>query len=157
VLAGVGELLIPIVAVMKRDCSTGGYIQAGRDARRRADAGQKGSNHRGVLLAVRAPGMGCSLDFEMTRGKQVAKELFKDYGGILHPPTEVMPPMKRHRHPKDLIHAAVSRMPGAGFIDAIKGETKAHCNRTRVNASVALMDDLGFAIDRQAREQSCLR
>jgi hypothetical protein len=23
-------------------------------------------------------------DFEMTRGKQVAKEFFKDYGGILH-------------------------------------------------------------------------
>jgi hypothetical protein len=36
------------------------------------------------LWQYSAPGKGVVFDFEMTRGKQVAKEFFKDYGGILH-------------------------------------------------------------------------
>jgi len=45
---------------------------------------KKGENHRGFFWQYSAPSMGVVFDFEMTRGKKVAKEFFKDYGGILH-------------------------------------------------------------------------
>ena len=80
----VGELLIPLVGTMKRDLLTGGYIQADETHVGVQTPDKKGSNHRGYFWQYSAPGMGVVFDFEMTRGKQVAKEFFKDYGGILH-------------------------------------------------------------------------
>jgi len=69
---------------MKRDLLTGGYIQADETHVGVQTPDKKGSNHRGYFWQYSAPGMGVVFDFEMTRGKQVAKEFFKDYGGILH-------------------------------------------------------------------------
>ena len=45
---------------------------------------KKGSNHRAFFWQYSVPGKGVVFDFEMTRGKTVAAEVFKDYGGILH-------------------------------------------------------------------------
>jgi hypothetical protein len=45
---------------------------------------KKGENHKAYFWQYSSPGKGVVFDFEMTRGKQVAKEFFKDYGGILH-------------------------------------------------------------------------
>ena len=45
---------------------------------------KKGENHRGYFWQYSAPMKGVVFDFEMTRSKQVAKDFFKDYGGILH-------------------------------------------------------------------------
>jgi hypothetical protein len=146
----VGELLIPIIGVMKRDLLTGGYIQADETHVGVQTPDKKGSNHRGYFWQYSAPGMGVVFDFEMTRGKQVAKEFFKDYGGILH--TDGYAAYEKDIGTKDLIHACCLAHARRGFIDAIKVQTKAHATDAKLECVVALMDDL-FAIDRQAREQ----
>ena len=146
----VGELLIPIAGVMKRDLLTGGYIQADETHVGVQTPDKKGSNHRGYFWQYSAPGMGVVFDFEMTRGKQVAKEFFKDYGGILH--TDGYAAYEKDIGTKDLIHACCLAHARRGFIDAIKVQTKAHATDAKLERVVALMDDL-FAIDRQAREQ----
>ena len=79
----VGELLIPIVELMKRDLLTGGYIQADETHVDVQTPDKKGSNHRAFFWQYSAPGKGVVFDFEMTRGKTVATEFFKDYGRSL--------------------------------------------------------------------------
>jgi hypothetical protein len=90
-------------------------------------------------------------DFEMTRGKTVATEFFKDYGGILHTGGYVV--YEKDIGTKDLIHACCLAHARRGFIDAIKVQTKAQSPDTQLEHIIALMDDL-FAIDRKAREQN---
>jgi transposase len=80
----VGELLTPLVDVMKRDLLAGHYIQADETYVGVQTPEKKGSNHRAFFWQCSAPGKGVVFDFEMTRGKTVAKEFFKDDGGILH-------------------------------------------------------------------------
>jgi hypothetical protein len=112
---------------------------------------KKGENHRGYFWQYSAPGMGVVFDFEMTRGKKVAKEFFKDYGGILH--TDGYAAYEKDIGTKDLIHACCLAHARRGFIDAIKVQSKAHAADAKLERAVALMDGL-FAIDREAREQN---
>ena len=79
-----GELLIPVVDTMKRDLLTGGYIQADETHVGVQTPDKKGELHKAYFWQYSAPGKGVVFDFEMTRGKTVATEFFKDYGGILH-------------------------------------------------------------------------
>ena len=146
----VGELLIPVVGAMKRDLLAGGYIQADETHVNVRTPDKKGKNHRGFFWQYSAPGMGVVFDFEMTRSKKVAKEFFKDYGGILH--TDGYAAYEKDIGTKDLIHACCMAHARRGFIDAIKVQTKAHAADAKLERAVTLMDDL-FAIDRQAREQ----
>ena len=147
----VGELLIPVVDAMKRDLVTGGYIQADETHVGVQTPDKKGSNHRAFFWQYSAPGKGVVFDFEMTRGKTVATEFFKDYGGILHTDGYVV--YEKDIGTKDLIHACCLAHARRGFVDAIKVQTKAQARDARLERAVALMDDL-FAIDRQAREQN---
>jgi hypothetical protein len=146
----VGELLIPVIGAMKRDLLTGGYIQADETHVDVQTPDKKGENHRGFFWQYSAPMKGVVFDFEMTRSRQVAKEFFKDYGGILH--TDGYVAYEKDIGTKDLIHACCLAHARRGFIDAIKVQTKAHAADAKLERVVALMDDL-FAIDRQAREQ----
>jgi transposase len=146
----VGELLIPLVDTMKRDLLTGGYIQADETHVDVQTPEKKGENHRAFFWQFSAPGKGVIFDFEMTRSKKVAKEFFKDYGGILH--TDGYVAYEKDIGTKDLIHACCLAHARRGFVDAIKVQSKALAPDARLERVVALMDDL-FAIDRQAREQ----
>jgi hypothetical protein len=150
---------------MKRDLLTGGYIQADETHVGVQTPDKKGSNHRAFFWQYSAPGKGVVFDFEMTRGKTVAKEFFKDYGGILHTDGYVV--YEKDIGTKDLIHACCLAHARRGFVDALKVQTKAQAPAARLHPSqqrplagdtgleraVALMDGL-FAIDRQAREQN---
>jgi transposase len=161
----VGELLIPVVDTMKRDLLTGGYIQADETHVDVQTPDKKGKNHKAYFWQYSAPMKGVIFDFEMTRSKQVAKEFFKDYGGILH--TDGYVAYEKDIGTKDLIHACCWSHARRGFIDAIKVQTKAHATDAKLHPTdedlsvgtsaleraVALMDDL-FAIDREAREQN---
>lgn len=147
----VGQLLIPIVNVMKRDLLTGGYIQADETRVGVQTPDKKGGNHRAFFWQYSAPGMGVVFDFEMTRSKKVAQEFFKDYGGILHTDGYIV--YEKDIGTKDLIHACCLAHARRGFIDAIKIQTKAQATDARLERAVALMDEL-FAIDREAREQN---
>jgi transposase len=146
----VGELLIPVVDAMKRDLLTGGYIQADETHVGVQTPEKKGENHRAFFWQYSAPTKGVVFDFEMTRSKKVAKEFFKDYGGILH--TDGYVAYEKDIGTKDLIHACCFAHARRGFVDAIKVQTKAQASDPRLERAVALMDDL-FAMDRQAREQ----
>ena len=147
----VGELLIPMVGTIKRDLLTGGYIQADETHVDVQTPDKKGSNHRAFFWQYSAPMKGVVFDFEMTRGKQVAKEFFKDYGGILH--TDGYVAYEKDIGTKDLIHACCMAHARRGFIDAIKVQSKAQAPDAKLERAVALMDGL-FAIDREAREQN---
>ena len=147
----VGELLIPLVGTMKRDLLTGGYIQADETHVGVQTPDKKGENHKAYFWQYSSPGKGVVFDFEMTRGKQVAKEFFKDYGGILH--TDGYVAYEKDIGTKDLIHACCLAHARRGFIDAIKVQSKAQAPDTKLERAVALMDGL-FAIDREAREQN---
>lgn len=146
----VGELLIPLVDTMKRDLLSGGYIQADETHVDVQTPEKKGENHRAFFWQFSAPGKGVIFDFEMTRSKKVAKEFFKDYGGILHTDGYVV--YEKDIGTKDLIHACCLAHARRGFVDAIKVQSKAQAPDPCLERVVALMDDL-FAIDRQAREQ----
>lgn len=148
---GVGELLIPIIEVMKRDLLAGGYIQADETYVGVQTPEKKGQNHRAFFWQYSSPGKGVVFDFEMTRGKQVAREFFKDYGGILHTDGYVV--YEKDIGSKDLIHACCLAHSRRGFVDAIKVQTTGHAPDARLERVVALMDDL-FAVDREAREQN---
>jgi transposase len=147
----VGELLIPIVELMKRDLLTGGYIQADETHVDVQTPDKKGSNHRAFFWQYSAPMKGVVFDFEMTRGKQVAKEFFKDYGGILH--TDGYVAYEKDIGTKGMIHACCMAHARRGFIDAIKVQSKAQTPDAKLERAVALMDGL-FAIDREAHEQN---
>jgi transposase len=147
----VGQLLIPVVEVMKRDLLTGGYIQADETHVGVQTPERIGKNHKAYFWQYSAPGKGVVFDFEMTRSKQVAKEFFKDYGGILH--TDGYVAYEKDIGTKDLIHACCLAHARRGFIDAIKVQNKAQAPDVRLEGAVALMDGL-FAIDREAREQN---
>lgn len=147
----VGELLIPVIDTMKRILLTGGYIQTDETHVGVQTPEKKGKNHKAYFWQYSSPGRGVVFDFEMTRGKQVAKEFFKDYGGILHTDGYVV--YEKDIGTKGLIHACCLAHARRGFIDALKVQTNAQAPDTRLERAIALMDDL-FAIDREAREQN---
>jgi hypothetical protein len=146
----VGELLIPVVGAMKRDLLAGGYIQADETYVDVQSPEKKGENHTGYFWQYSAPMKGVVFEFEMTRSKQVAKDFFKDYGGILH--TDGYVAYDKDIGAQGMIHACCFAHARRGFTDATKVQTKADATDAKLERIVALMDDL-FAIDREAREQ----
>ena len=147
----VGEFLTPLVDGMKRDLLAGNYIQADETYVGVQTPEKKGSNHRAFFWQYSAPARGVVFDFEMTRSKKVAREFFKDYGGILH--TDGYVAYEKDIGTRDLIHACCMAHARRGFVDAIKVQSKDQAPDVRLERVVALMDEL-FAIDRQAREQN---
>jgi transposase len=118
----VGELLTPVVNVMKRDLLTGGYIQADETHVGVRTPQKIGKNHKAYFWQYSAPMKGVIFDFEMTRSKQVAKEFFKDYGGILH--TDGYVAYEKDIGAKGMIHACCLAHARRKFIDAIKVQIK---------------------------------
>ena len=80
----VGELLIPVVDVMKRDLLTGGYVQADETYCGVQTPEKKGENHKAYFWQYSSPGKGVVFDFEMTRSGEVPKAVSKEFSGILH-------------------------------------------------------------------------
>jgi transposase len=146
----VGELLIPFVDRMAHDLRTGGYIQADETYCGVQTPDKKGENHRAWFWQYSAPGLGVVFDFEMTRGREVPREFFKNYGGILH--TDGYAAYEKDVGAKNVIRACCWAHARRRFIDALKVQTKGHAADSSVERVVVLMDGL-FAIDREAREQ----
>jgi transposase len=144
-----GELLIPVVHAMKRDLLSGGYIQADETYIGVQTPEKTGENHRAFFWQYSAPGKGAVFDFEMTRRKQVAEKLFRDYGGILQ--TDGYVAYEKDLGTKDLVHACCWSHARRGFVDALKVQKKGKASDARLERVVALIDGL-FAIDREARD-----
>jgi transposase len=148
----VGELLIPIIHLTKRDLLAGDYIQADETYVGVQTKEKKGSNHTSYFWQYSAPGKGVVFDFEMTRSGDVPKEMFKNYRGILH--TDGYVAYEKDVGAEGMIHACCFAHARRKFIEAAKVQTKASATDAKLERVVALMDDL-FAVDREAREQ-CL-
>jgi transposase len=146
----VGELLIPIVDVMKCDLLAGNYIQADETYVGVQTDEKKGRNHTAYFWQYSAPRKGVVFDFEMTRSKDVPKAFFKDYGGILH--TDGYAAYEKDIGADGMIHACCIAHSRRRFIDAVKVQTNAKVTDPKLERVVVLMDGL-FAIDREARQQ----
>jgi transposase len=147
----VGEMLIPILAEMKRDLLSGNYIQADETPIGVQTPDKRGQTHRAYFWQFSAPGKGVIFNFEMTRSKKVAQKFFKDYGGILH--TDGYVAYEKDIGAKEMIHACCWSHSRRGFIDALKVQQKANATSRELERVVVLIDGL-FAVDRDAREQN---
>jgi transposase len=161
----VGELLIPIIAEMKRDLLAGNYVQTDETPIGVQTPDKRGETHRAYFWQYSTPGKGVVFDFEMTRRKKVAQTFFKDYGGILH--TDGYAAYEKDIGTKEMIHACCWAHGRRGFIEALKVQQKANATSREFHPTnkdlsvgtpelervVALLDGL-FAIDRDAREQN---
>ena len=147
----VGELLIPVVEVMKRDLLTGGYVQADETFVGVQTPEKKGQNHKAFFWQYSSPGKGVVFDFEMTRSGEVPKAVFKDFSGILH--TDGYAGYGDDVGAKGMVHACCMSHARRKFIDALKVREKARATDAQLERVVVLMDGL-FAIDREARKQN---
>jgi transposase len=79
----VGELLIPVVDVMRRELVGGSYIQADETPVDVQLHDGRGQNHQAYLWQYSQPGGGVVFDFCMGRGREGPKKFLGQFGGIL--------------------------------------------------------------------------
>ena len=143
----VGELLTPIVEVMRRELIAGHYIQADETPVAVQMREGRGRNHQGYLWQYGIPGGAVVFDFRLGRGregpKQFLKQFDKQFEGILQ--TDGYAVYDHVGGPR-VVHAACWAHARRKFVEAVRlNPSDAMAART-----VALIDEL-FAIDAEAR------
>ena len=142
----VGELLIPGVAVMRRELLGGGYIQADETPVDVQLHDGRGQNHQAYLWQYGRPGGGVVFDFRMGRGREGPKEFLGQFEGILQ--TDGYAAYEQVGGPK-MVHACCWAHSRRKFIEA----TKLNPDDASATRIVARINDL-FRIDALAREQN---
>ena len=142
----VGELLIPIVAAMKREVLAGTYIQADETPVGVQTHDKRGRNHQAYMWQYGSPGKSVVFDFRMGREGEGPKQFLGNFNGLLQ--TDGYKGYNHVGGPK-MVHACCLAHARRKYVDAVKVNT----NDQESARIVALMDEL-FAIDRQAREQN---
>jgi transposase len=142
----VGELLVPIRGVMRRELLSGAYIQADETPVGVQTHDNRGRNHQGYLWQYGSPGKGVVFDFRMGRDREGPKLFLGTFEGLLQ--TDGYAAYDKVGGPK-IVHAACLAQARRKHVDAVKIDVKDD-DSARV---VAPMDEL-FAIDRQARENN---
>jgi transposase len=142
----VGELLTPMVEVMRRELIGGRYIQADETPVDVQMQEGRGRNHQAYLWQYGTPGGAVAFDFRLGRGRDGPKQFLQRFEGILQTDG----------------YAAYDQVGGVGVVHAA---CWAHSRRKFVEAArlnpgdamaagtVALIDEL-FAIDGEARVQN---
>jgi transposase len=141
----VGELLTPIVEVMRRELLSGTYIQADETPVDVQTHDGRGKHHQAYLWQYGTPGGSVVFDFRMGRGREGPKQFLKQFEGILQTDGYVV---YDHVAGARVVHAACWAHARRGFFEAVQ------LNREDVTATqiIALMDEL-FAIDARARQE----
>jgi transposase len=142
----VGELLIPIVAAMKREVLAGTYIQADETPIGVQTHDKRGRNHQAYMWQYGSPGKGVVFDFRMGRDGEGPKQFLGNFNGLLQ--TDGYQGYN-HVGGARMVLACCLAHARRKFVDAVK----VNANDRESAQIVSLMDQL-FAIDRQAREQS---
>jgi hypothetical protein len=142
----VGELLTPIVGVMRRELLNGSYIQADETPVDVQMHDGRGQNHQSYLWQYGTPCGGVVFDFRMGRAREGPKQFLQQFDGILQ--TDGYTAYDHTGGPK-MIHAVCWAHARRKFIDAVKLNPKDEA-AARI---VKLMDDL-FAIDAFARDEN---
>jgi transposase len=142
----VGDLLMPLVAVMGRELVGGSYIQADETPVDVQTRDGRSRNHQAYLWQYGSPGGAVVFEFRMGRGREGPVRFLEKFNGILQ--TDAYAAYDRVGGPK-LVHAACWAHARRRFVEAVKLNPQDVVS-ARV---VALMAKL-FAIDAQAREQN---
>ena len=142
----VGELLIPIAEVMRRELVGGSYLQADETTVDVQMHDGRGQNHQAYLWQYGRPGAGVVFDFRLGRGRDGPKNILGQFEGILQ--TDGYGAYDRVGGPK-MVHAACWAHARRKFFEAAKLNPR-NADATRI---VERIDDL-FDIDAQARGQN---
>jgi transposase len=141
----VGELLIPLVGVMRRELLAGSYIQADETPVDVQLHDGRGRNHQAYLWQYSQPGGGVVFDFCLGRGREGPKEFLGQFEGILQ--TDGYVAYDRVGGPK-LVHAGCWAHARRKFFDAVQ----LNPNDAVATRIVKVIDEL-FGIDAVAREE----
>jgi len=141
----VGELLIPMVAAIRRELISGSYIQADEtpvDVQMREG---RGKNHQAYLWQYSRPGGSVVFDFRLGRGRDGPKRFLGQFEGILQ--TDGYTAYDQIGGPR-MVHAACWAHARRQFFEAVQLNPR----DPAATPIVARMDDL-FAVDAEARRR----
>ena len=141
----VGQLLIPLVDVMRGELLRGGYIQADETPVDVQMHDKRGKNHQAYLWQYGRPGSSVVFEFQMGRGRAGPKRFLDGFPGILQ--TDAYIAYEKVGGAK-MVHAACWAHSRRGLFQAHELAP----SETVAKEIVERIDDL-FAIDRVAREQ----
>ena len=142
----VGELLIPMVAALRRELISGTYIQADEtpvDVQTREGRGQ---NHQAYLWQYSHPGGTVVFDFRLGRGRDGPKRFLGQFEGILQ--TDGYAAYDQIGGTK-MVHAACWAHARRQFFEAVQLNPRDPV----ATPIVARMDEL-FAVDAEARRRA---
>lgn len=141
----VGELLIPMVAAMRRELVSGSYIQADETPVDVQMHEGRGRNHQAYLWQYGRPGGTVVFDFRLGRGRDGPKQFLRQFEGILQ--TDGYVAYDQIGGLK-MVHAACWAQSRRQFFEAVELNPKDPV-ATKI---VARMDEM-FAVDAEARQQ----
>jgi len=142
----VGELLIPMVAAMRRELISGSYIQADETPVDVQTREGRGKNHQAYLWQYSRPGGTVVFDFRLGRGRDGPKRFMGQFEGILQ--TDGYAAYDQIGGP-GMVHAACWAHVRRQFFEAVQLNPRDPV----ATPIVAQMDDL-FAVDAEARRKA---
>ena len=141
----VGELLIPMVAAMRRELISGSYIQADETPVDVQMHESRGKNHQAYLWQYGRPGGTVVFDFRLGRGRDGPKQFLERFEGILQ--TDGYAAYDQIGGP-GMVHAACWAHARRQFFEAVQLNPRDPV----ATPIVARMDEL-FAVDTEARHR----
>src|SRR5208283_1334151 len=141
----VGELLIPMVAAMRRELITGSYIQADETPVDVQMHEGRGKNHQAYLWQYSRPGGSVVFDFRLGRGRDGPKRFLGQLEGILQ--TDGYTAYDQVGGTR-MVHAACWAHARRQFFEAVQLNPRDPV----ATPIVARMDEL-FAVDAEARRR----
>jgi transposase len=141
----VGELLQPVVAVMRQDLLRASYLQADETTVPVQMHDQRGANHQAYLWQYGKPGGETVFEFQLGRGREGPRKFLGEWEGILQ--TDGYQAYDDVGGEK-LVHVGCWAHARRKFVDAVKVNPK----DAEAIKMVARMDAL-FLVDRHARQQ----
>ena len=141
----VGELLIPMVAAMRRGLISGSYIQADETPVDVQMHEGRGKNHQAYLWQYSRPGGSVVFDFRLGRGRDGPKRFLGQFEGILQ--TDGYTAYDQVGGTR-MVHAACWAHARRQFFEAVQLNPR----DPMATPIVARMDEL-FAIDAEARRK----
>ena len=142
----VGELLIPMVAAMRRELISGSYIQADETPVDVQTREGRGKNHQAYLWQYGRPGGTVVFDFRLGRGRDGPKRFLGQFAGILQ--TDGYAAYDQIGGPR-MVHAACWSHARRQFFEAVQLNPPDPV----ATSIVAQMDEL-FAVDAEARRKT---
>jgi transposase len=141
----VGELLIPMVAAMRRELISGSYIQADETPVDVQMHEGRGKNHQAYLWQYGRPGGSVVFDFRLGRGRDGPKRFLGQFEGILQTDGYTAYDQIGGRR---MVHAACWAHARRQFFEAVQLNPRDPV----ATPIVARMDEL-FAVDAEARRR----